>query len=93
MIRWWRDGCAVPIEGGEDCPKCGRPMQRFRHSAGWLPLPGRGFFPLVGRVRRLRAHPTLRRCARRAMFGPGLAIEARGVRQSDPVHRLLMICE
>lgn len=29
----------------------------------------------------------------RAMFGPGLASEALGVRQSDPVHRLLMICE
>jgi hypothetical protein len=44
MIRWWRDDCAVPIEGGEVCPKCGGPMQRFRHSAGWRPLPSRGFF-------------------------------------------------
>jgi hypothetical protein len=45
MIRWWRDDLAVvPIEGGEECPKCGRPMQRFRHSAGWRPPLSQGFF-------------------------------------------------
>jgi hypothetical protein len=66
MSRSWRDHFAVPIEGAADCPKCGRPMQRCRHSASWRPLPGRGFFPLVGRVRRLRAHPILRTGARRA---------------------------
>jgi hypothetical protein len=44
MTKWWRDNFAVPIEGGEDCLECGRSMQRFRHSAGWRPLPGQGFF-------------------------------------------------
>jgi hypothetical protein len=28
MTKWWRDNFAVPIEGGEDCLECGRPMQR-----------------------------------------------------------------
>jgi hypothetical protein len=37
MTRWWRDNFSVPIEGGENCLECGRPMQRFRHSAGWRP--------------------------------------------------------
>src|SRR5262249_10142120 len=43
MARW-RDPYPAPIDGGQYCPKCRRPMQRYRHSKAWLPEPGRGFF-------------------------------------------------
>ena len=39
-----RDPNPVRILGGEMCPKCGQQMQRYEHSAGWKPLPGRGHF-------------------------------------------------
>ena len=27
----------VPIDGGLPCPKCGKPMQRYRHADDWEP--------------------------------------------------------
>lgn len=35
---------AVQIEGGADCPKCGVAMQRYEHSAGWMPRSGRNWY-------------------------------------------------
>jgi hypothetical protein len=39
-----KDPAPIPIDGGKPCPKCARPMQRFRHSVAWRPLPGRGLY-------------------------------------------------
>src|SRR5262245_41198862 len=30
----------VAVAGGQSCPKCHQPMQRFRHPAGWQPRAG-----------------------------------------------------
>ena len=40
--RW--DRAAVPAGMGERCPKCGKLMVRWQHSAGWQPPIGRGFY-------------------------------------------------
>lgn len=32
------------IEGGENCRKCGRQMQRFEHAGSWQPVPRRDHF-------------------------------------------------
>jgi len=34
----------VPVPGCEPCPRCGQPMQRYEHSPGWNPRPGKGHF-------------------------------------------------
>lgn len=34
----------VPIEGGQSCPKCQWPMQRYRHSSEWTPKPKQPYF-------------------------------------------------
>lgn len=34
----------VPIAGGKPCPKCGKAMQRYEHSADWRPKRGRNFY-------------------------------------------------
>jgi hypothetical protein len=39
-----RDFYPVPITGGDNCPKCGNPMQRYIHNPKWKPLPGQGFY-------------------------------------------------
>jgi hypothetical protein len=38
------DRDAVKTTGGAPCPKCKRPMQRYKHSPQWSPMPGRGFY-------------------------------------------------
>lgn len=44
MGKHGRDPHPIRTGGGLACPKCGVPMQRFRHSAGWKPLPDRLFY-------------------------------------------------
>ncbi len=34
----------VKIEGGCLCPKCCRPMQRFKHVDGWEPKTGQWYY-------------------------------------------------
>jgi len=38
-----RDEFPIPIPGGEVCPSCAKPMQRYTHDPTWKPLPGNGF--------------------------------------------------
>ena len=35
---------SIEVEGGGLCPKCGEPMQRFKHGVGWKPQEGRSFY-------------------------------------------------
>lgn len=35
---------ALKISGGLDCPKCGDPMQRFKHGETWRPRLGHSWF-------------------------------------------------
>lgn len=39
-----KDPTVVKILGGNDCPKCNRPMQRYEHGPLWKPQPGRNSF-------------------------------------------------
>lgn len=39
-----RDPAPRKIAGGKPCPKCSINMQRFEHSIGWSPQPGRNFY-------------------------------------------------
>lgn len=34
----------ISVGEGEECPKCGEVMERFKHSPGWKPQEGRGYF-------------------------------------------------
>jgi hypothetical protein len=53
--KWKRD-----IGKGNRCPKCSELMERFEHTPGWQPRPGKAWYAywdLCPRCRRLQHYP------------------------------------